>query len=189
LSGRDARRFCYTCERASDGMLARRWRETGERDVHARGWLRRVTVISTMLPLLVLPLALVACGKDSGETGVKVIITPAPPTPTNLARSLTPGPTLPPQTAVAFPSSAPTITNVLSSQLAAGVKARVKDSADGLTLRESPSTKAKAIESLAAGTELNVLADPQDAEGRTWVKVSHGSNQGYVATEFIERVK
>jgi hypothetical protein len=170
-------------------MLAGRWWETGERDVQARGWLRRVTVMGTLLPLFVLPLALVACGKDSGETGVKVIITPAPPTPTNLARSLTPGPTLPPQTAVSFPSSAPTITNALGSQLAAGVKARVKDSADGLTLRETPSTKAKAIETLAAGTELSVLADPQDAEGRTWVKVSHGNNQGYVAAEFIERVK
>jgi hypothetical protein len=145
-------------------------------------------VLGTLLPLLILPLALAACGKDSGETGVKVIITPAPPTPTNLARSLTPGATLPPQTPVAFPSSAPTITNVLSSQLVAGAKARVKDSADGLTLREMPSTKSKAIETLAAGTELSVLADPQDAEGRTWVKVAHGNNQGYVAAEFIERV-
>ncbi len=161
--------------------------EGGFWKVRAGGWLRRVTMLGVLVPLLVLPL--VACGKDSGETGVKVIITPAPPTPTNLARSLTPGPTLPPQTPIAFPSTAPTITNALSSQLVAGAKARVKDSADGLTLRESPSTKAKAIESLAAGTELSILADPQDAEGRTWVKVSHGSNQGYVAAEFIERVQ
>lgn len=143
-----------------------------------------------LAPLVVaLALALVACGKDSGETGVKVIITPAPPTPTNLARSLTPAPTLPPQTAVAFPPGAPTITNALGSQLAAGAKARVKDSADGLTLRESPSTKAKPVTSLAAGAELSILTDPQEAEGRTWVKVSFGNFQGYVAAEFIERIK
>ena len=75
----------------------------------------------------------------------------------------------------------------MASQLVAGAKAKVKDSADGLVLRESPSTKAKSVESLAAGTVLNVLADPQDAEGRTWVKVSHGSHQGYVAAEFVQR--
>jgi len=131
---------------------------------------------------------LAACGADQGQTGVKVIITPAPPTPTSVARSLTPPPTLPPSTAVAFPSNAPTITNVTGSQLIAGVKAKVKDSADGLILREAPSTKAKSLESLAAGTVLNVLANPQDAEGRTWVKVSHGGIQGFVAAEFIQRI-
>ena len=47
----------------------------------------------------------------------------------------------------------------------AGVKAKVKDSADGLVLRESPSTKAKPVESLAAGTVLNVLADPAGRGG------------------------
>jgi hypothetical protein len=139
--------------------------------------------------LLVAPLLLAACGKDSGETGVTVIITPAPPTATSVPRSLTPPPTLTPSTPVAFPPNAPTITNATSSQLQAGVKAKVKDSADGLVLRESPSTKAKSLESLAAGTELMVLADPQDTEGRTWVKVAHGSNQGFVAAEFIERTK
>ncbi|GEM_PF-5003279 len=142
----------------------------------------------SLIPLLVAPLILVACGKDQGETGVKVIITPAPPTPTSVARSLTPPPTLTPSTAVAFPPNAPTITNATGSQLTAGVKAKVKDSADGLVLRESPSTKAKSLESLAAGTVLNVLADPQEAEGRTWVKVSHGGNQGFVAAEFIDRI-
>jgi SH3 domain-containing protein len=134
------------------------------------------------------PLILAACGKDQGQTGAVVIITPPPSTPTSVARSLTPPPSLPPSTAVTFPANAPTITNATGSQLIAGVKARVKDSADGLTLRESPSTKAKSLESLAAGTQLNVLADPQEAEGRTWVKVSHGGNQGYVAAEFIERI-
>jgi hypothetical protein len=150
--------------------------------------LREVGVRCVFLPIVVLPFALTGCGKDTGETGVKVIITPPASTPTSIPRSLTPVVALPSQTPVTFPSSAPTITNALSSQLVAGVKARVKDSADGLTLRESPSTKAKAIETLAAGTELSILADPQDAEGRTWVKVAHGSNQGYVAAEFIERV-
>ncbi|MHB8648420.1 MAG: SH3 domain-containing protein [Thermomicrobiales bacterium] len=139
--------------------------------------------------LILLALALLAaCGADQGETGVRVIITPAPPTPTSVAHSLTPPPTLSPSTAVAFPSDAPTITNATGSQLVAGVKAKVKDSADGLVLRESPSTKAKALESLAAGTVLNVLANPQEAEGRTWVKVSHGGNQGFVAAEFIDRI-
>lgn len=142
-----------------------------------------------ILPLLTLPLMLAGCGKDAGETGVKVIITPPPSTPTSVARSLTPLPSLPSPTPVTFPSNAPTITNAVGSQLTAGVKARVKDSADGLSLRESPSTKAKAITSLAAGTELSVIADPQEAEGRTWVKVSYSGNQGYVAAEFIERVK
>lgn len=140
-------------------------------------------------PLVVaLAVLLVACGRDSGDPGVTVIITTAPPTPTNLARSLTPAPSLPPQTPVAFPSSAPTITNAIGSQLTAGAKARVKESADGLTLRESPSTKARPVTSLAAGAELSVLADPQDAEGRTWVKVAFRTFQGYVAAEFIERV-
>jgi Bacterial SH3 domain len=164
--------------------------ETREFNVCRGGWLRWFQLVGgrcRLLPLL--SLALVACGKDSGETGVKVIVTPPASTPTNIPRSLTPvGSPLPLQTPVAFPPTSPTITNALSSQLAAGAKARVKDSADGLTLRESPSTKAKAIETLAAGTVLSILSDPQDAEGRTWVKVSHGSNQGYVATEFIERV-
>jgi len=130
---------------------------------------------------------LAGCGKDVGETGVKVIITPAPPTPTSVARSLTPPPTLAASTAVAFPPNAPTITNATGSQLIAGVKAKVKDSADGLVLRESPSTKAKPVESLGAGATLSVLADPQEAEGRTWVNVSHGNNRGFVAAEFIER--
>ncbi len=155
-------------------------------------WLRRATARWARwacIPLLAAPLLLAACGKDRGDTGAVVIITPAPPTPTSVARSLTPPPTLPPSTAVAFPSNAPTITNATGSQLIAGVKAKVKDSADGLVLRESPSTKAKPLESLAAGTQLNVLADPQEAEGRTWVKVGHGGNQGYVAAEFIERVQ
>lgn len=141
------------------------------------------------VPLVALPLVLAACGKDTGETGVKVIITPAPPTPTSVARSLTPPPSLPPSTAVTFPSNAPTITNATGSQLQAGAKAKVKDSADGLILRDTPSTKGKIVESLAAGADLSVLADPQDAEGRTWVKVSHGNNQGFVAAEFIERTK
>ena len=159
-------------------------------DVSASAWLRRVTarwIRWGIIPLVALPLMLAACGKDAGETGVKVIITPAPPTPTSVARSLTPPPTLSAATAVTFPANAPTITGVVASQLAAGVKAKVKDSADGLVLRESPSTKAKPVESLAAGTVLSVLADPQDAEGRTWVKVSHGSFQGYVAAEFVQR--
>lgn len=143
----------------------------------------------SLIPLIAAPLLLAACGKDQGQAGAVFIITPAPPTPTSVARSLTPPPTLPPSTAVTFPLNAPTITNATDSQLIAGVKAKVKDSADGLTLRESPSTKAKSLESLAAGTVLNVLADPQEAEGRTWVKVSHGGNQGYVAAEFVDRIK
>lgn len=150
--------------------------------------LRRGMVWRGLIPLVIASFVLAACGQDQGETGVKVIITPAPPTPTSVPRSLTPLPSLPASTPVAFPSNAPTITNVTGSQLIAGVKAKVKDSADGLVLRESPSTKAKSLESLAAGTVLNVLADPQDAEGRTWVKVSHGSNQGFVAAEFIDRI-
>ncbi len=141
------------------------------------------------LLLVLVSLVLVACGNDAGESGVRVIITPGPPTPTNVTRSLTPPASLPPSTPVAFPSNVPTITNALGSQLTAGVKARVKDSADGLILRDSPSTKGKIVESLAAGTVLNVLADPQDAEGRTWVKVAHGNNQGFVAAEFIERTQ
>ncbi len=155
-------------------------------------WLRRATTRWArwgVIPLMAAPLLLGACGKDQGETGVKVIITPAPPTPTSVARSLTPPPTLAASTAVTFPANAPTITNATGSQLIAGVKAKVKDSADGLVLRESPSTKAKSLESLAAGTELNVLQDPQEAEGRTWVKVGHGGNQGFVAAEFVDRIK
>lgn len=158
----------------------------------ATAWLRRIVarwIGRGVIPLVALPLVLAGCGKDAGETGVKVIITPPPSTPTSVARSLTPLPSLPSPTPVAFPSNAPTITNVTGSQLVAGVKARVKDSADGLVLRESPSTKAKSITSLAAGAELSVLADPQEAEGRTWVKVSYSGNQGYVAAEFIERTK
>lgn len=142
-----------------------------------------------LAPFVALPFLLAGCGKDAGEAGVKVIITPAPPTPTSVARSLTPPPTLTSSTPVAFPPNAPTITNATGSLLVAGVKAKVKDSADGLVLREAPSTKAKSITSLAAGTELSVLADPQEAEGRTWVKVSYSGNQGYVAAEFIERTK
>ncbi len=144
----------------------------------------------SLIPLLAVaaPFILTACGQDQGETGVKVIITPAPPTPTSVARSLTTVLPLPASTPVTFPANAPTITNVTGSQLMAGVKAKVKDSADGLVLRESPSTKAKSLESLAAGTVLNVLADPQEAEGRTWVKVGHGGNQGFVAAEFIDRI-
>lgn len=157
------------------------------------GALRRVAMRGARwcaLPLvLLLSLVLAACGQDTGDAGVKVIITAGPPTPTNVARSLTPPPTLSASTAVAFPSNAPTITNVTASQLMAGVKARVKDSADGLILRDAPSTKGKIVESLAAGAELSVLADPQDAEGRTWVKVSHGNYQGFVAAEFVERIK
>ena len=141
-----------------------------------------------LIPLVALPLMLAACGQDQGETGIKVIITNAPPTPTSVARSLTPPVTLGTPTAVTFPANAPTITNVTGSQLMAGVKAKVKDSADGLVLRESPSTKAKSLESLAAGTVLNVLQDPQEAEGRTWVKVGHAGNQGFVAAEFIDRI-
>ncbi len=156
-------------------------------------WLRRTMARWarwSLVPLMAAPLILAACGKDQGQTGAVVIITtPALPTPTSAPRSLTPPPTLPPATPVAFPSNARTITNAMDSQLMAGVKAKVKDSADGLSLRELPSTKAKSLESLAAGTVLNVLADPQDAEGRTWVKVSHGSNQGYVAAEFVDRIK
>jgi hypothetical protein len=151
-------------------------------------WLRWGMARWGLVPLVIASLVLAACGQDQGETGVKVIITPAPPTPTSVPHSLTPLPSLPASTPVAFPSNAPTITNVTGSQLMAGVKAKVKDSADGLVLRESPSTKAKSLESLAAGTVLNVLADPQDAEGRTWVKVSHGGNQGFVAAEFIDRI-
>jgi hypothetical protein len=158
--------------------------------VSASAWLRRGAARGMrwgIVPLVAVPLVLAGCGKDAGETGVKVIITPAPPTPTNVTRSLTPPPTLVASTPVAFPPNAPTITGAVASQLVAGVKARVKDSADGLVLRESPSTKAKSITSLAAGAQLSVLADPQEAEGRTWVKVSFGGNQGYVAAEFIER--
>lgn len=158
----------------------------------ASAWLRRMMVRWIgwgLVPLIALPLVLAGCGKDAGETGVKVIVTLGPPTPTNVARSLTPPPTLTSSTAVAFPTNAPTITNVTGSQLVAGVKAKVKDSADGLVLRESPSTKAKPVESLAAGADLSVLADPQEAEGRTWVNVSHGNNKGFVAAEFIERTK
>jgi len=163
----------------------------GER-VGRSAWLRRIAARGArwgVIPLLAAPLLLAACGKDQGETGVKVIITPAPPTPTSVARSLTAPATLGTPTAVTFPANAPTITNATGSQLMAGVKAKVKDSADGLVLRESPSTKAKSLESLAAGTELSVLQDPQEAEGRTWVKVGHGGNQGFVAAEFIDRVK
>ena len=119
--------------------------------------------------------------------GVKVIITPAPPTPTNVTRSLTPLPTLPASTPVAFPPNAPTITGAVASQLIAGVKAKVKDSADGLVLRESPSTKAKSLESLAAGT----LERPRRPAGRGGADVgeslSSAGNQGFVAAEFIER--
>jgi len=160
--------------------------------VETSAWLRRTMARWarwSLVPLVAAPLILAACGKDQGQQGAVVIITPAPPTPTSVARSLTPPPTLPPATAVVFPSNAPTITNATSSQLMAGVKAKVKDSADGLSLRESPSTKAKSLESLAAGTVLNILADPQEAEGRTWVKVSHSGNQGYVAAEFVDRIK
>ncbi len=132
---------------------------------------------------------LAACGRDTGDGGVKVVITPAPPTPTLPPRTFTQVPaSQPTPTPVAFSPNSPTITNVLSSQLSAGSKAKVKDSADGLSLRTMPSTKADIIEKLAAGTQLGVLADPTDAEGRTWVKVSHGTNQGFVAAEFVERI-
>ncbi len=130
-----------------------------------------------------------ACGKDHGETGVKVIITPAPPTPTSVARSLTPPPTLAPSTAVTFPLNAPTITNATGSQLMAGVKAKVKDSADGLVLRESPSTKAKSVESLAGGTVLSVLQDPQEAEGGNVGEGLPRRQPGFRRGRIIDRAK
>lgn len=183
--------LCYTSGmkdivRSGVGQMGRRG------CVGTFAWLRRAATCWArrgVVSLLAVPLLLAACGKDQGETGVKVIITPAPPTPTSVARSLTPPPPLSAATAVTFPANAPTITNATGSQLIVGVKAKVKDSADGLVLRESPSTKAKSLESLAAGTELSVLQDPQEAEGRTWVKVGHGGNQGFVAAEFIDRIK
>ncbi len=168
------------------------WRMGRGERVETSAWVRRAMARWArwgVIPLLAMSLLLAACGKDQGETGVKVIITNAPPTPTSVARSLTAPATLGTPTAVTFPANAPTITNATGSQLIAGVKAKVKDSADGLVLRESPSTKAKSLESLAAGAELNVLQDPQEAEGRTWVKVGHGGNQGFVAAEFVDRVR
>lgn len=139
----------------------------------------------------VLLVALVACGKTQGDTGQKVIInvTPGPPTATTVPRMFTQvPPAQPTSTPVAFSANSPTITNVLSNRLTSGVKARVKDSADGLSLRAMPSTSAGVIETLAAGTQLSVLADPTTADGREWVKVSHGNNQGFVAAEFVERI-
>ena len=191
MSVHKGRDVCYT---SGMGNIVRSdvWQMGRGGCVGTSAWLRRAAARGArwgVIPLVAMLLLLAACGKDQGETGVKVIITPAPPTPTSVARSLTPPTTLGTPTAVTFPANAPTITNATGSQLMAGVKAKVKDSADGLALRESPSTKAKSLESLAAGVELNVLQDPQEAEGRTWVKVGHGGNQGFVAAEFIDRVK
>ncbi len=132
-------------------------------------------------------LALTACGRDSGESGVRVVVTYAPPTATPPPRALTQPAALPTVTAVAFSTGVPTITNIGSSQLAMGAKAKVKDSADGLNLRDTPSRNGKVLTSLAAGTVVSVLADPTDAEGRQWVKVSYNGFQGYVAAEFMER--
>ena len=136
-------------------------------------------------------IALAGCGGSAAEPtdgGVRVVVTYAPPTATSPPRSLTQPATLATVSPIAFPTNAGTITNVGSTQLMAGSKARVKDSADGLSLRETPSIKAKALDSLPAGTQLNILADPADAEGRTWVKVAYGTKQGYVAAEFVERI-
>lgn len=159
-----------------------------ERTGHGARW--RGWAILPCALVLVVAAALGACGGEEGDTGsggVRVVVTYAAPTDTPPPRSLTQPASLPTVSPVAFPTSVGTITNVGSTQLTAGVKARVKDSADGLSLREQPSTRAKVLESLAAGAELNVLGDPADVEGRTWVKVSFGSKQGYVAAEFVER--
>lgn len=137
-------------------------------------------------------ITLVACGDaggNAGDGGVRVVVAFAPPTATPPPRSLTQPATLPTVSPVAFSTAAGTITNVASTQLMAGVKAKVRDSADGARLRESPSTTARVVDTLAAGTEMNVLSDPTDAEGRTWVKVAFGSKQGFIATELVERTR
>src|SRR5947209_4796244 len=87
--------LCYTIGMDGSG----RSHEHGGRGVcvGASAWLRRGAARGMrwgIVPLVAVPLLLAGCGKDAGETGVKVIITPAPPTPTNAARSLTPPPTL-----------------------------------------------------------------------------------------------
>jgi len=130
---------------------------------------------------------LAACGRDTGDSGVRVVVTFAPPTATSPPRALTQPASLPTVTSVAFSTNVATITNIGSTQLMAGVKAKVKDSADGTNLREMPSTTAKVLTSLAAGAVVNVLADPTNTGGRTWVKVSYNGFEGFVATEFVER--
>ncbi len=136
--------------------------------------------------------ALVACGDatgNAGDGGVRVVVTFAPPTATPPPRSLTQPATLPTVSPVAFSTAAGTITNVANTQLMAGVKVKVRDSADGARLRESPSTTSRVVDTLGAGTALDVLSDPADAEGRTWVKVAFGNKQGFIATELVERTR
>lgn len=134
--------------------------------------------------------SLVACGDaggNAGDGGVRVVVTFAPPTATPPPRSLTQPAALPTVSPVAFSTAAGTITNVASTQLMAGVRVKVRDSADGARLREGPSTGARVVDTLAAGTMLDVLSDPTDAEGRTWVKVAFGGKQGFIATELVTR--
>lgn len=156
-----------------------------------RGQVRRLAVVPCLL-IAMAAVALAACGEATGaaaDGGVRVVVTYAPPTATNPPRSLTQPATLPTVSPVAFSTAAGTITNVGSTQLMAGTRAKVRDSADGTRMRESPSTMARVVDTLAAGTELSVLSDPAAAEGRDWVKVAFGNKQGYVASELVERIR
>lgn len=74
-----------------------------------------------------------------------------------------------------------------ASALAVGGRAVVNQQGDQLNLRTEPNTGANSavIASLAAGTSLQVLEGPTEAEGRTWWRVRADSLEGWCVGDFL----
>lgn len=57
---------------------------------------------------------------------------------------------------------------------------------EGLNVRESASTEAEVVNSIADGTEITITGESEQADGFTWWPIDTGEITGYVADDFIE---
>jgi hypothetical protein len=75
-----------------------------------------------------------------------------------------------------------------SSTSAVGAGAVVVVTTDGLRLRETPSTSAPVLATLAAGQQLQIIGPSVTGDGYTWWPVLDPNTglQGYVAADFVQ---
>lgn len=87
-------------------------------------------------------------------------------------------------------AAAPGATPATAAEFQVGTVAATTE--DNVRLRAEPTTDAEIVDALAAGTQLQVIGGPEEAEGYTWYEVtvldSPEPVRGWVAADFVESV-
>jgi len=148
-----------------------------------------LTILVAIVILLCVGLVLIIKAIRNGgdeETPVPSATFTAEVAPSATISLLEPTDGEPPTATVILPVSTPPVT-ALPTEIRPGALVVVTNTgAGGLNLRESATTRSKAVDQVADGTVLTVLEGPQQADSYTWWKVrTPEGTEGWAAADWL----